>query len=199
MALWQYKHGREHYAALFNVSVRTISRWAKDGLPLDDEAQTRALVATGAKFTPQLSGNRPRTPLSAATGALGLSGAVLRIAESEAAAYQEYQTALAGTDAKAVAILERRWLDLAEALRKNEVSNPEVAEANKNTIPVKEVEAALNDLFLKLRQDLETLPKRIALELLGRDEIGIREVLQRESAEIITALYACKYAGGSES
>jgi hypothetical protein len=188
-----YKLPLKSYCAVYGVSYRTILRWKEAGLPLDDEPQTRAMLATGARPGAQLLTN---APVTVSDGSLGLSGAVARLKQAEAAANAEYQAAVASGDAAQAAIAEKRWLSLVESLRRNEVSNPEVAEANKNTVPVKEVESALNELFQKLRQDLETMPKRIALELIGRDELGVREVLKRETGEIISALFLCKYLEG---
>jgi len=193
-----------HYPAVYGVSYRTILRWAQKGYPLDDEEATKALVSAqknggGSKSIPPSLANTPRTLRAAEVGELGLGAAIRRLQAAEAAAHAAYESARAGGDVAQAAGRAKAWLALSEQLRKVEQSTPEVEQANRKTLRLDELQAELGGLFVRLRQDLETVPQRIALELVGRDEIGIREVLKRELEEIVSALYYCKYLeGGGE-
>jgi hypothetical protein len=199
MAAWQFKHPREHYAQLYAVSPRTVSRWAQKGFPLDDESQTRLLLSAGVKSISHGGANAPRTASGATAGAHGMEASIRRLQAEEARAHADFESARANANATLADLLHKQWLRTSEQLRKVEQSTPEIEEANKNTVRIEEVGAALNDLFLKLRQDLESMPKRIALEAVGQDELGIREIIKREIETVISALYVCKYLGGGES
>jgi len=196
-----HKHPYQYYAALYGVSVRTIARYAKAGFPLDDEEGTRTRIAnqrTGKPLTLNL-GVIPDGPRLDANAALGLSASIQRLQEEEAAAHAEYAAALQSGDANLATNKLKSWTILTEQLRKNEESAPEVAEANKQSISLSDLQNTLNDLFNTLRQDLDTLPRRVALELMGKDELAIREILTREVNEIISSLFHCKYLAGYQS
>jgi len=196
MAASPYQFPLKSYCQKYGVSYRTILRWKDSGFPLDDERQTRLLVSTGARFTPQLPANGPRNDSTAIPGALGLSASIARLQQAELATHADYTQARASGDENLAEAKRRQWVSLSEQLRKVEQSTPEIEESNRNSIRVEELDAALGDLFLKLRQDLDSIPKRVSLEIAGKDEITAREVLKREMDEIILALYSCKYLGG---
>lgn len=201
MASAPYQHPHKHYAARYGCSLRTIARYAKAGLPLDDEEATRICIAnqrTGAK---PLTLNRavlPDGPRLESNRGLGLSASIERLQEAEAAAHAEYAAALQGNDQNLAANKLKSWTVLAEQLRKTAQTSPEVEEANKQAISLSDLQSTLNELFVKLRQDLDTLPRRIALELVGKDELSIREILTREVNEIISSLFHCKYFKGGD-
>jgi hypothetical protein len=210
MSQRQYQYPLAHYPTVYGVSYRTILRWAAKAYPLDDEAATRALVAgqkngSAGKSAPRESTEAARTLPRAVGGELGLAAAIRRLQTAEAEAHAEYDQAKAsGGDAAQATARAKAWLALSEQLRKVEQSTPEVEQANKKSLRIDELQRELGSLFVRLRQDLESMPQRIGLELVGKDEIGIREVLKREAGEIIHALYSCKYlaaedgSGGSE-
>jgi hypothetical protein len=197
MATWQFKHPREHYAALFKVSARTISRYAKAGFPLDDESATRLLLSTGGNPAPPTLANGPRIARPGISGDIGLSAALGRLEAEEAEAYASYRQAVERGDANAAEARRKQWMGINEQLRKAAVSSPEVAEANKRLISQDEVSNALTELFVIHRQDLENLGKRVAAELVGKDEISIREAINRETTVLIHSLYSCSYLGGN--
>ena len=195
MSSTPYNHPYSHYAALYGCSVRSIARYSRAGYPLDDENATRLRIAdqrTGKSPSVNL-GVLPDGPKLESNRTLGLSASIQRLQEAEAAAHAEYFMALQGNDANLAASKLKSWALLAEQLRKTAQTSPEVEEANKQSISLSDLQATLNELFVKLRQDLDTLPRRIALELVGKDELGIKEVLIREVNEIISALHSCKY------
>lgn len=196
MAKWQFKQPREHYAEIYNVSPRTISRYAKSGLPLDDEAATKLLLSTGGRIAPPLRENGPRIASPGFGGATGLMAALGRLENEEAEAYASYRKAQESGDELIAEARRKQWMGINEQLRKAAVSSPEVAEANKKLISLDEVSNALTELFVIFRQDLENLGKRVAAELVSKDEISIREVINRETTVLIQSLYSCSYLAG---
>lgn len=199
---WNYQHPRDYYAQLYGKSTKTISRYAKDGWPLDDEQTTRALIANQrsdggtVENGPQLAAIGPVPRSGAIGGALGLGASMQRLREAELAAYSTYQEAIAQQNPLLQATAKKEWQELCEQLRKSEKDSPEVEEANKKAVRLDELGRVLGEAFTKLRQDLDSLPNRVALELIGKDEIGIREVLKRETEAIVEALFHCKYLEG---
>lgn len=196
----QYQHPLSHYPAVYGVSYRTILRWKERDYPLDDEAATRAFVA-GQKNSPTAPDSRacaPRTLPSTADNALGLSASIARLQAAEAAAHRDFLTALdAGQEAVATN-RRKEWLAFSEQLRRVEQSAPDIAEQNKSLIKADDVSSALSELFITLRQDLENLGKRVAAELVGKEELSIRDVINRETALLIEGLYACRYLGADD-
>lgn len=185
-----YQKTEKEYADTYGRNVRTIRRWKLKDWPLDDETATRRLIDAGG------GGNEPQDaiPFVKGTGAVGLAAALERLREAERDAHASYESAReAGTDETAVGYRQKQWFGAVEALRKAEEANPSVARENQNAVSLDELRHTLTQLFAQLRQDLDTLPRRVALELVGKDEIGIREVLARETGELITNLYACQY------
>jgi len=203
MSHCQFKYPLTHYPKVYGVSYRTILRWAEKGFPLDDEQATRLLTAGTPQTAKPGSGPHQRTrttatPRNAPAGSLGLSASIQRLQQAEANAHGAYLHALANETPLIAAHARKAWQELVEALRKTELSSPEVQEANKTSVSLSEIQTVLNELFTKLRQDLDTLPRRIALELVGADEISIRQVLAREAEEIVSRLFACKYLTDAE-
>jgi len=197
MAQWKFKHSRQHYAQTYGISERTVSRMVQRGFPLDDEPAMRVYIAQGAKLpaSEPVKGSRE---IPSGSNESGLKGSIERLRQAELAAHVAYTQAAREGNIQRSTSLQRDWLSLTEQLRKVEQSNPEIEEQNKKTIRLEDLTLELNVLFVRLRQDLETLPKRIALELVSKDEIGIREILSREIDDVILSLYQCKYLKEAE-
>lgn len=204
MSQSQFKHPLNFYPSVYGVSYRTILRYAEKGYPLDNEEQTRLLIAgqktgsPGTQETPtakeaQGSPARLNPPLPPSTGDLGLPASIQRLEEAEATAHAKYEEAKQEGNQLLEAQSLKSWVILSEQLRKTSATSPDVAEANKTSVQLSELQTTLGELFQRLRQDLESLPLRIALELEGKDLIGIREVLTRETDGIIDSLFACRY------
>lgn len=195
-----YQKTAAEYAKLYGRSERQIKRYKADNWPLDDEQATRLLLAGGTQGGAQ--GNSNAAPRPKGTGAKGLAAAIERMQEAERDAHAAY---LAAIDEENELLASKRlkdWQAIVEQLRKTEQSNPEVEAANKNSVNLAELRGALTDLFARLRQDLDALPRRVATELAGADELTVRAVLERETGELVANLYGCKYlteGGGNES
>jgi hypothetical protein len=194
-----FKHPLKHYQSVYGVSYRTILRWKDAGFPLDDERQTRLLVSAGVKPASPSNENGAVAALPAESGAQGLRASLDRLAKEEAAAHARYRQALESGDENqgTASALQRQWLEIQAAHVKAASANPDVEQANKNLIKVDLVASVLTEMFQTLRQDLEQLGKRVAGELVSKDEISIREVINRETALLIGNLYSCKYLEGA--
>ena len=187
------------YEQTYNCSNRTIQRYSRLGYPLDDTQATLALIAAQKLQPPGRQEPQPvadraddgrRNAQEARTAALGMAGSIDRLQQAEAAAHRHFLNA--ATDAEKLVRGKARTA-LAEQLRKQEQATPEIEESNKQTVKLSDIKQTLSELFHKLRQDLDTMPKRIALELIGKDEIGCRLVLETEIAQIVNSLYQNKY------
>jgi len=68
----RYQHPLTHYAKEYGVSYKAIQRWARKGYPLDDEAATRAPVASqctaSANVAPPLHTTGDSAPQNASAG-----------------------------------------------------------------------------------------------------------------------------------
>jgi hypothetical protein len=89
--------------------------------------------------------------------------------------------------------LLKEWHANLKSLREIEEANPNVEKENKNAVNLAELQQALTELFARHRQDLEALPRRVALELVGKDEVAIREIIGREVASLVETLFSCSY------
>lgn len=205
----KYKKTLKVYAHEYNVSEATLREAIKKGLNPDNAEEARDFLACG-KYKVIIPATddipKPRKtckPLKASKSTnsadLGLSHANKRLAEAEREAAKQYHNSLILNNPQKTALLLKSWLALSEALRKAEIASPDVAELNNKSVSVDELEQALGKTFLVFRQELQQLPHRIALELVGKDVIGIREILARETDEIINTLYSCKWLNNSKS
>lgn len=202
----KYAKPLKHYAIQYGVAYRTVLRWAEKGIPLDDEQATRLATgtpATGSQIgqTPdarRIARNRPRTDRKEGPAPHGMPGNTEALRAAAAEAHGDYLTAIdSGDDVLASARL-KAWLSISEQLRKAEQSTLDVEEQKKNTVSIGELGSVLGDLFKTLRQDLEALPETVSLELVGKDSIGIKLVLQREVERLVTELFKCSYLEGGK-
>jgi len=184
-ARWKFKFNREHYAQLYGCSVRTVTRYAQEGYPLDDFEETKARIAGKTPFP-----SSPGVSADSSGLALGLKASIQRLQEQEARAYADYSANIGG---EFESQKQKAWLAISEQLRKVEQSTPDIQEANRQSVSKAELRTVLTGLFLRFRQDLEVLPKRIARELVGKDEIAIIETLGVEIDSLISGLYSCPF------
>jgi hypothetical protein len=195
---WPYKDNRKHYADKYGVSEKTITRWNQRGINLDDEQAVRLGIAGQSQAVSLPSSATARSATAQDSGALGLAGVIAKLHGAEQSEHAAYVAAQAQGNTVLAEYHRKAWCALTEQLRKVAQSTPEIEEANRASVPVAEVSRAINAAFARLRKDLDSLPQRLALELVGREEIDIRERLARETADIIGALYACKFLGAGE-
>lgn len=203
-----YQRTAKEYASLYRRNERTIKRWKAKGWPLDDEAATRALIVTIGRDAGGDIGQPPAgttagaaSPRLPASGERGLKAAIERLRQSEVETHAGYQAAIQAQNEALAGKRLKEWNQIIEQLRKVEGSSPEIEEANRNSVSLSDLRLELTEMFARLRQDLDGLPRRVAGELAGADEITVRQVLTRETGELISNLYGCKYlkGGGSES
>ena len=191
------------YMERFGCSLEAVKAYSAKGWNLDNTEEVLALIASQPQQPRgQPPGERERQPVAdgaddgrktrekAPVGGFGLADAIDRLAQAAKDAHTEMEAAKSSAEkvaaTKRYTLLVKEWRDTAK-------SNPEIEESNKQTVKLSELKQTLSELFQKLRQDLDMMPKRIALELIGKDEIGIREVLQKEAEQIVSSLYQNKY------
>jgi hypothetical protein len=181
------------YAKLYSKSDRTIKRYRKEGLPLDDPEAMAAHFANEGDTGGDSKGDKVPIPRPRGTGPVGLKANIERFRHAEIDAYAAWQAALDVEDEAEAARRQRQWVDISEQLWKVEVSTPDVLEANRQTVSLSDLKATLGNLFGNLRVSLDVLPRRIAKSCEGKDVHSIREIIQRETDDIINRLYNCKF------
>jgi hypothetical protein len=124
----------------------------------------------------------------------GLRAAIERLRQAEIRAAQDFQLALSTEDPGLIGQKKKDWLDLCEALRKIEVSNPDVQKANAETVPVAEVERETARLCNAFRVALESLPRSLPQRLVGADIATIQETLTKGIAEALAHLHTGKWS-----
>jgi hypothetical protein len=125
----------------------------------------------------------------------GLRAAIERLRLAEIRAAQDYQLAQSTKDPGLVAAKKKDWLDLCEALRKIEVSNPDVQRMNAETLPVADVERETARMCNAFRVTLESLPRSLPQRLVGQDMATIQETLSKGIAEALAQLNSGKWCG----
>lgn len=128
----RYKHPTHHYATLYQRSSTTITRWMREGAPLDDPKAGPAWVATkkprgrrrpqGVSQTPRL-GSRQKVQAVTEEAkklaeTLGAPAALARLESEERAAYQALQEAKEIGDARVIKDATRTYNEIAANLLK---------------------------------------------------------------------------------
>ena len=176
----RFKHPYKHYAEKYGVNVNTIKAAVAEGIDLDNAEQCQLrFAAAGAARADQSAGELPpgqavpaagpgREPQAhakgrkrASTGKLGLAAALPRLREAEHQAHADYKAATADGDKARMTHTLKQWLALQDALLKAEKANPDVAEQNKKSIAVDDLEQSLSKTFQALRRELENLTSRV--------------------------------------
>lgn len=119
----------------------------------------------------------------------GLLAAIQRLRQAEIRAAQDYQLALSTEDLGLIAQKKKDWTDLLEALRRIEVSTPEVEKANAQTLPVADVERETARMCNAFRVALESLPRSLPQKLVGADAVAIQETLAQAVNEALGQLH----------
>lgn len=127
-------------------------------------------------------------------GKPGLRAAIERLRSAEIRAAEDFELARTTQDAALIAGKKKDWLDLCEALRKIEVSNPDVQKANAETLAVADVEREVARLCTSFRVALEALPRSLPQRLVGADLATIQETLSKGIAEALAHLHEGKWS-----
>lgn len=127
----RYKHPTHHYATLYKRASTTITRWMREGAPLDDPKAGPAWVATKkprGRRTPQGVAPAPRLGRGKAKAVteeakrlaetLGAPAALARLESEERAAYHALQEAKEMGDARVIKDATRTYNEIAANLLK---------------------------------------------------------------------------------
>ena len=114
-----------------------------------------------------------------------------RLHSAERSCYDDYIRAIKEEPSAAPKCL-RAWNALLEQIRKIEAETPSVEKENKDSIPKQEIVVELSEMFRNLRQDLESLPRRISLHS-GKSKYDLEKVVTGEVERIIDSLFSSKY------
>jgi len=122
----------------------------------------------------------------------GLLANIDRLREAERTAAEDYFESKKLKDAVITAALHAEWMKTSEQLRKAEVSTPGVLSETAQTIPLEDVEAEWAKICTTFRVDMEAIPRSIPPRLVGLDEAGIQEELQKAISQALQRLSETK-------
>ena len=199
-----YKLSQRAYADQFGVSLPTVKRWWKRGLPCDDvDAMGEYLSPAGRKKSdplfeedppptfgvpPEPDEEPPRPTRQLGESFLagdGLVAAIGRIKQLEVALADKLRDVINAPKLQAQELRNRlsEWASVIEAMRKVEKDAPGILSSNEKTIAIDEVEQGVTKLLLTIVNRLAMLPLRAMQTLAGfTDPHEIREELEKEIA-----------------
>jgi hypothetical protein len=172
----------------YGVSYQTISNFKKEGVDVLDEKAVRERIELNESVSLTTS-----FPLSVPSPnhKPGLAGSIERLQQAEIASHQDYLKALKEQPEQAGKCL-KAWLVLAEQLRKISVDNPSIEKENSQSISKSQLATELGSLFRDLRQDLDSLPRRLSM-FAGKSKAELEREVQSEVDKILDSLYSCTY------
>jgi len=176
------------WAAVFGVSYQTIQNIKKEGINLDDAESVISRLSESPDYVipPDYVHLIPKGKNST-QGTKGLTAAIERLRECELVAHNNYLDALKVNAANSAALL-KNWNLILDQLRKMEESNPDILQANANSINKEDLSKVLGDLFKTLRQDLEALPERVSTIGQHTNRDALKSIMQTETNKIIDML-----------
>ena len=123
---------------------------------------------------------------------VGTEGFVTRLQEAERFAWAHWRNAAGkkGSDPTGVttSTLQRRWLELGEALRHAERDSPRIAESAGSVVPIAEVRPQFARLATEVKQALEAVPRAIAPRLVGLPAAQVEVILTEELDGVLRLL-----------
>ncbi|MHA3773651.1 hypothetical protein ACXR0O_19115 [Verrucomicrobiota bacterium sgz303538] len=204
----KYAHTLSWYAEHYGKSLRTVKRWAAEGLPLDDDALMREHMAdpnrqagrkpveepaTAPVFTPADPTAEEPAPVQLDESFFAGSGVLaaverLKMAERErSAAY--FDAIKRRQPAQIIANRFKEWTGLIDFLRKLEKDVPEIRRANGSAIDKAETEAAIGQVFQAFKAAGNNMPGRAARKVVGLTEYDeVVEILTAEWETVCRAL-----------
>lgn len=133
-------------------------------------------------------------PTATTADGLGTTAAIERLKLSESRAHQAYLAALDTDDHDLIARKKKDWLDHIEALRKFEVSNPDIERSKNETLPRDEVVREVSRMVLAFTNSLNALVVGLTPRLAGRTEVEIADELGKAVAQVIDQLRTAPWA-----
>jgi hypothetical protein len=183
-------------ATKYGTSHRAIADLKKLGVDvLDPEQVAIKLVEQNPKWEMPdgMLGKKKATPLKKKSKKgntdPGLRAAIDRLRAAELEAHDKFQSAINPVEEQRYL---KVWHTTLEQLRKVEESQPDIESANSQSISKEDLAQTLGTLFRNLRQDLDTLPQRIALIGQNTSEDALASIVKVETDRIIDSLYACR-------
>lgn len=176
------------------TTLQTLYRLKEDGLDVtNDEVLTAHFAASRTRrpVLPCSSSPTATTPVEV-TGTKGLVAAIERLREEEIYAHALYKDSLLKKPEFSPLFL-KQWTAVLEALRKIEESTPAILKDNSASISTEELATTLSNLFRNLRQDLDSLPTKIALAGQEMKRAELETLVRSETSKIIDSLFDCKY------
>lgn len=183
-------------AKRYGTSHRAIDDLKKTGVDVNDPDQVILKLSAQnpnwippEEFMPSKKKTAKKAKVTPASTDLGLRAAIDRLRQAELEAHQKF------TNATTLAEEQRYlkvWTSVLEQLRKVEESQPDIEEANSASISKEELATVLSGLFKNLRQDLDTLPARIALVGQNSSEEVLTRIVEEEVNKVIDSLHSSK-------
>ncbi|MEI6376631.1 MAG: hypothetical protein WCO97_05505 [bacterium] len=190
------KDSLRELAEKFNTNYETIRRLKKEKIDFSNRDLVISKLLEDDRYTPPADYLKVSTaPQVAPNTEQGLRAAIERLRVAEVTAHTAYLESLSSNPAISMRCL-KEWNVILDQLRKIEESNPDIEEANSNSISKEELSKELGILFKNLRQDLDALPNKIATlgQNTKRDELF--KIVEAETNKIIDSLFQNKVGGG---
>lgn len=199
----KYSRAQVEYAALYKVDERTVRRWMEKGLPLDDERAMAEYRSPRGRKPDVAEGFGEQVPEEGGEDlpslvdlgdeffrGTGVLAAIDRLKKAEQERSAAYFTALRQrANAQIIGNRFKEWTAIIEALRKLEVSAPEIRKLNGMSLPRDEVQAATSLVLQSFRTAALNLPGRAADKLDGTTSREERvEILEREIRTLLRTL-----------
>lgn len=189
--------GTESLRALakrYGTSHRAIDDLKKSGVDVNDPEQVILQLSRNLNWVPpeefktvgKKKGKAKKTPNGNVDP--GLRAAIERLRQAELEAHDKFKHAQ--TLAEEQRYL-KVWTSVLDQLRKIEESQPDIESQNNQIVTKEELAIVLGGLFKNLRQDMDTLPARIALLGQNCKEEILEAIVEAEVAKIIDSLKDC--------
>lgn len=192
MANCKKEHSLRSLSDRYKTNYETLRQLKKQGIDLlDENAVIGKLSENPAYIPPETNKDNPPLNIPSENKDKGLRAAIERLRDSEISAYENYRDSLKNNPALSGRFL-KEWQTILEALRKVEESNPDIEEANSNSISREELAKTLGTLFKNLRQDLEALPEKISTIGQNTAKQELKKIAAAETNRIIDSLFSWK-------
>jgi phage terminase Nu1 subunit (DNA packaging protein) len=173
----------------WNVDIRTVRNWRRQGAPLDDGEQMKLWLASRKNIArgvlQKIALTAPKEVVSAGTnnGDVGAAPALKRLEISELGAYERLETAIASNNPIAIRESRESWLRISESLRRYDLQIEQNRRIAGELVPVGEINKFIRSFITFMHVVLVTRAESFVNENLGRDELSmysaVREMLDQ--------------------